>query len=142
MQTPEPSLPLRPILWRGWRRRCPKCGNGAMMRSYLKVSDACPVCEEPLHLHKADDGPAYLTILIVGHIMAPIMHIWFTQFRPDPWVFATGLCIIAVAISLYLLPRLKGVIVAFQWARGLGDFPNPVGTQPPKAPPSPAPKTS
>ena len=116
---------LRPALMRGWRRRCPSCGGGPMLKGYLKVRDECPVCGEVLHHHRADDGPAYLTILIVGHLMAPLMGWAFTEFRPDPLVmiavFATG----TVALSLYLLPRLKGMVVAFQWAREMHGFGSP-----------------
>lgn len=113
---------LRPALLRGWRRRCPNCGNGPMMRSYLKVRDNCPICDEALHHHRADDGPAYLTLLIVGHVMAPLI-IWaFTTFRPDPMVLATVFSVGCVALSLYLLPRLKGAIVGLQWAKRLHGF--------------------
>lgn len=116
---------LRPALFRGWRRRCPQCGQGPMMKSYLKVRDTCPVCSEELHHHRADDGPAYLTILIVGHIMAPMI-IWaFTTFRPEPMVLATTFTIGCVALSLYLLPRLKGAIVALQWAKRMNGFGRP-----------------
>ena len=93
-----------------------------MMRSYLKVRDACPVCGEELHHHRADDGPAYLTLLIVGHLMAPLI-IWaFTEFRPDPMVLATVFTIGCVALSLYLLPRIKGAIVGLQWAKRMHGF--------------------
>lgn len=113
---------LRPALMRGWKRRCPCCGGGPMMKGYLTVRDECPVCGEELYHHRADDGPAYLTILIVGHLMAPILGAVFVAFRPDPLVliaiFATG----TVALSLYLLPRFKGMMVAFQWAKRLHGF--------------------
>ena len=79
-----------------------------MMRGYLKVRDACPVCSEDLHHQRADDGPAYLTILIVGHLMAPLMLFVFTKFRPDPLIAASVFSIGCVALSLFLLPRLKG----------------------------------
>ena len=62
---------MRPALLRGWRRRCPHCGQGPLMKSYLTVRTSCPVCGEEFHHHRADDGPAYLTILIVGHLLAP-----------------------------------------------------------------------
>ena len=114
--------PLKPALLRGWRRRCPNCGEGPVLKGYLAVRDDCTVCGEELHHHRADDGPAYLTILIVGHIMAPMI-IWvFSTFRPEPLVLATGFTIGTVALSLYLLPRLKGGIVAFQWAKRMGGF--------------------
>ena len=114
--------PLKPALWSGFRRKCPNCGTGPMMKSYLKVRKSCPVCREELHHHRADDGPAYLTILIVGHIMAPLLHIVFVHFRPEPLVLFTIFSIGCVSLSLYLLPRLKGAIVAFQWARYMHGF--------------------
>jgi uncharacterized protein (DUF983 family) len=117
-----PERPLRPAIWRGWRRRCPNCGSGPLLRGYLRVRDDCPVCDEALYHHRADDGPAYLTILIVGHIMAPSILIAFVNFRPDPMVLATVFTIGCVALSLYLLPRLKGVIVGFQWAKRMHGF--------------------
>jgi len=109
-------------LKRGWRRRCPKCGSGPMMRGYLKVRDTCPVCGEALHHHRADDGPAYLTILIVGHILAPLLLFVYTTYQPEPLILATGFSVGCVALSLYLLPRLKGLIVGLQWAKRMHGF--------------------
>lgn len=114
--------PTKASMLRGFRRRCPNCGEGAMFAGYLKVSDSCPVCSEDLHHHRADDGPAYLTMLVVGHIMAPLIHVVFTRFRPDPMVLATVFTIGCVALALYLLPRLKGVVVGIQWARRMHGF--------------------
>ncbi len=114
--------PIRQSLWRGFRRKCPNCGTGPMLKGYLKVRDTCPVCREELHHHRADDGPAYLTILIVGHLMAPALGAVFMAYQPDPLVLATGFSIGTVALSLYLLPRLKGALVGFQWARQMHGF--------------------
>ena len=119
---PELSRPLKPALLRGWRRRCPNCGTGPMLKSYLKVRESCPVCDEDLTPARADDGPAYLTILLVGHILAPTVHIAYSRFDPDPMVLMTVLSVGTVALSLYLLPRLKGFIVAFQWAKRMHGF--------------------
>ena len=119
---PIDDRPIKPTLWRGWRRRCPNCGNGPLLKGYLKVRDQCPVCEEQLHHHRADDGPAYLTILIVGHLMAPSILWVFVKFRPDPMILATAFTIGCVTLSLYLLPRLKGMVVAFQWAKRMHGF--------------------
>ena len=78
--------PLGPALRCGWRNRCPNCGRGRILHSYVKVHDKCSSCGEDLHLARADDGPAYLTILIVGHIVAPLLLIVFETFRPEPLV--------------------------------------------------------
>ena len=111
-----------PAMRRGWRRRCPRCGSGPMLSGYLQVRDHCAVCREALHHHRADDGPAYLTILFVGHLMAPALHVTFTTFRPEPLVLFSIFGVGCVGLSLYLLPRIKGAMVAFQWARELHGF--------------------
>ncbi len=121
-QSEVDDRPLGPALVRGWRRYCPKCGKGPMMEGYVKVRANCSVCGQPLDQHRADDGPAYLTILIVGHVLAPIMLWAFTEFRPDPVVLASIFVVGAVGMSLYLLPRLKGAVVAFQWAKRMYGF--------------------
>ena len=95
------------------------------MEGYLKVGHRCNYCHQDFHHHRADDGPAYLTILIVGHLMAPLlMHIFLT-WRPDPIDMLLMFGLGGTALSLYLLPRLKGAIVAFQWARGMYGFGQP-----------------
>lgn len=112
----------RQAMWHGWRKRCPNCGSGPVLKGYLTVRESCTVCKEELHHARADDGPAYLSILIVGHIMAPLLHIVFVQFRPEPLVLFTIFAVGCTALSLYLLPRLKGAIVGFQWARRMNGF--------------------
>ncbi|MDR9428915.1 MAG: DUF983 domain-containing protein [Salibaculum sp.] len=119
---PRDDRPMKRAMWRGLRRRCPNCGEGVMFKGYLKVADQCPACLETLSHHRADDGPAYLTILVVGHLMAPLIHVAFTQFRPNPLVLATALTIGCVALSLYLLPRMKGLVVNIQWSRRMHGF--------------------
>ncbi len=120
----QPERELWPALFKGWRRKCPRCGNGPVLKGYLKVRQSCPVCHQEFHHHRADDGPAYLTILIVGHLMAPLLHIAFVTWRPEPLVLFTIFAIGTVALSLYLLPRLKGALIAFQWARMMNGFGN------------------
>jgi len=119
---PHEPRALWPALRRGYRRTCPCCGEGALFEGYLKLRQNCPVCHEDLSPARADDGPAYLTILIVGHVMIPFLHIAFTMWRPDPMVLFAVFGIACLALSLYLLPRLKGAVVAFQWAREMHGF--------------------
>lgn len=124
-QTSSAERPAKPAMWAGLRRKCPNCGKGQMFDGYLKVADKCPHCGEELYHHRADDGPAYLTILVVGHLMAPLIHVVFTTFRPDAWVMALGFTTGCVLLSLYLLPRMKGLVVAIQWAKRMHGFGQP-----------------
>jgi len=93
-----------------------------LLKSYLKVNHDCPVCREEFYHHRADDGPAYLTILIVGHLMAPLLHVVFVTWRPEPLTLFTLFAVGCVGLSLYLLPRLKGALIGFQWAKEMGGF--------------------
>ena len=113
---------LTMALKRGWRRKCPNCGRGSMMESYLSVRQTCSYCGQELFHHRADDGPAYLTVLIVGHLMAPALLYVYTNWRPEPLTMLFTFGIGCLVLSLYLLPRLKGAIVAFQWAKKLHGF--------------------
>ena len=83
------NRPLKPALLRGWRRCCPSCGKGALLYKYLKVHESCGACGQELHHHRADDGPAYLTILIVGHVLAPFILFVYSTWRPEPWTMVT-----------------------------------------------------
>ena len=121
-QIDEAERPLGRALMNGWRCKCPACGSGPLLRGYLKVRESCSVCNEELFHQRADDGPAYLTILIVGHLMAPLLMFVFVKYRPEPATLFTIFSIGTVALSLYLLPRLKGALVALQWAKRMHGF--------------------
>lgn len=117
-----PERPLKPALLRGWRRRCPQCGVGPMMKGYLQVHDSCPICGEDLHHHRADDGPSYITILVLGHLAAPILSAIYFATTPDPFVLSAVSIVIVVAAALWMLPRVKGAFVALQWAKRMHGF--------------------
>jgi uncharacterized protein (DUF983 family) len=54
--------------------------------------------------------------------MAPLLMIVFETWRPEPLVLFTIFAIGTIALSLYLLPRLKGAIVGLQWAKRMHGF--------------------
>lgn len=113
---------VKKALLRGWARKCPACGQAPLMDGYLEVRHTCPSCGTELHHHRADDGPAWATILITGHLLAPLMLTVFVALRPEGWQMALGFSVVFVALSLYLLPRLKGMFVALQWAKRMHGF--------------------
>ena len=118
----EEERDVRAALRAGWQRRCPNCGTGPVLTGYLTVRDRCAVCDEELHHHRADDGPAWATILIAGHLMAPLMLLVFELWRPEGWMMAVGFSTLFTLMALYLLPRIKGMFVAFQWAKRMHGF--------------------
>ena len=102
---------------RGLHGRCPNCGEGRIFRAFLKVSDSCPACGEALHHHRADDLPAYLVIVIVGHIVVPLALAVETRFAPPiPLQLAIYLPLTLV-LSLVLLQPVKGAVVGLHGTR-------------------------
>ena len=109
-------------MWRGFCGRCPACGEGRLFRSFLKVNESCPECGEELHHHRADDFPAYLVIVIVGHILVPIVLLVETEIAPAMWISMTLWPLAALVMALGLLQPVKGAVVAIQWYGGMHGF--------------------
>jgi len=101
---------------RGFVGRCPRCGLGALFRRYLKVNQHCPACGLDLDRYPSDDGPAYFTILIAGHlVVAPLL--LFPAIWQAPLIFVLpGALIPLVALILLLLPRVKGAVIGLLYA--------------------------
>jgi uncharacterized protein (DUF983 family) len=122
MNAPEQTMAT--TLYRGAMCKCPNCGKGQLFRKFLKVVDECEVCGEELCHQRADDLPAYVVMLIVGHIVVGLMLWTETNFAPALWVHVALWFPLAVALSLGLLQPVKGMIVALQWQLGMHGFGN------------------
>lgn len=129
LQSERPSK-LTALL-RGLRRRCPKCGIGSYRIGYLTVADHCAHCGERLGHIRADDGPAYFTILVVGHIVVPGALMVEQAWAPPLEAFVAGALLVTCLLIWLLLPSIKGGMVGIMWALKLkgdevhGDTPPP-----------------
>ena len=109
-------------LKRGLRGRCPRCGEGKLFRAFLKVDDHCSVCGQDFTPHRADDLPAYLVIVIVGHIVVPTI-LWIeTDYSPSVALQLAIYLPLTLILSLALLQPVKGAVVAIQWALRMHGF--------------------
>jgi uncharacterized protein (DUF983 family) len=118
----DAPIPLSTAIARGLRGRCPHCGEGRMFKSLLKVAHACPVCGEELNHHRADDLPAYLVVLLSGHIIVPLV-VWVElAYSPSYWVHAAIWLPFTFIFCLGLLQPIKGAVVAVEWHKGLHGF--------------------
>jgi uncharacterized protein (DUF983 family) len=124
--TRESGLVEKRDVWtalkRGLRGRCPRCGEGKLFRAFLKTADSCSVCAQDFTAHRADDLPAYLVIIIVGHIVVPVI-LWIeTDYSPSvPLQLSIYLPFTLIA-SLLLLQPVKGAVVGMQWALRMHGF--------------------
>ena len=106
---------------RGVRERCPACGEGRLFWRYLKVTPACESCGHELARHPADDGPAYLTIVLVGHlVVAPLLLFPFI-WEASPWIVLPATLVPLALITLALLPRVKGGFIGVLYKLDLKD---------------------
>jgi len=124
--TRETGLVEKRDVWtamkRGFRCRCPRCGEGKLFRAFLKVDDHCSVCGLDFTPHRADDLPAYLVIVIVGHIVVPIALIIETDYAPPVALQLSIYLPTVLILSLALLQPVKGAVVGLQWALRMHGF--------------------
>lgn len=124
--TRETATGAKRDLWsamkRGFRCRCPRCGEGKMFRAFLKTANNCSVCGLDFTPHRADDLPAYLVIVIVGHIVVPIALSIETNYSPAVWLQLAIYLPLTLVMSLALLQPVKGAVVGLQWALRMHGF--------------------
>jgi uncharacterized protein (DUF983 family) len=124
--TRETAIGEKRDLWsamkRGFRCRCPRCGEGKLFRAFLKTANNCSACGLDFTPHRADDLPAYLVIVIVGHIVVPIA-LWIeTNYSPAVWLQLAIYLPLTFVMSLALLQPVKGTVVGMQWALKMHGF--------------------
>ena len=113
---------LLQAMGRGFCGKCPNCGEGKLFRRFLKVADHCDACGEEFHHHRADDFPAYLVIVAVGHIVVPLILAVETAYAPPYWLHALIWLPLTFFSALALLQPTKGAIVGMQWQVGMHGF--------------------
>ena len=120
---PRRRRPLGEAIRRGLAGRCPACGRGRLFRAYLKLDASCKVCGENLSHARADDAPAYLTMLVVCHLAGAGVLMSDDLWPEASLTATTAFWLIATAVvSLLLLPRMKGAVVGQQWALCMHGF--------------------
>jgi uncharacterized protein (DUF983 family) len=118
MSVSDSHLPKRvwPAIVRAVSGKCPACGGGKCFKSYLHQVDRCAVCGESFGQIHGDDGPAWLTIGVVGHIVVPMALFTETNFQCPLLVSMTVWPLTALILTLTILPRAKAVFIAAIWA--------------------------
>jgi uncharacterized protein (DUF983 family) len=148
--TARSRRPVWRSIRRGFRGRCPNCGEGRLFYRYLKVVAECPACGEDLSHQRADDAPPYITIVVVGHIIVPLVLEVETHWHLPTLVHLAIWLPLTLILSLLLLQPVKGAVVGLQWAlymhgfdparpKGSGDYGDPVYIMPGQPDPEPPP---
>jgi len=128
---PENALPIAPsalphslggALLRGIKGKCPRCGGTHLFARFLKPVERCRMCGQNWTLHSADDFPPYVSILLTGHIMAPVIIALGSRDSLPAWAMMLIVAAMAIVLLISLLQPAKGGIIALQWWLGLHGF--------------------
>jgi len=109
-------------VWRGMRFLCPRCGDAHLFARFLKPMPICPACGQDWTRQRADDFPAYISMLVTGHLLAPLVILLETMFSPPVNVLAAIVVPLAMVTMLGLLQPAKGAVIAMQWWNGMHGF--------------------
>jgi uncharacterized protein (DUF983 family) len=130
---PRPVRSAVQAMSRGFMCRCPHCGKGPLFKGFLTVVDRCRDCGEEFHHHRADDLPAYLVIVIVGHIVVGAFMGVEASSTLALWQHLAIWIPLTIVLSLALLRPVKGAVVGLQWAlymHGFGGHKDQLETHP------------
>jgi len=95
--------------------RCPRCGEGKLFASYLKLASRCDKCGADFAAADPGDGPAVFVVLVVGAIVTPLLFILQLGFKLPDWIAVVVTMLVAIALCLALLPIFKATLFALQW---------------------------
>lgn len=104
---------------RGFGKRCPKCGEGAVVRGFLLPNEACAHCGEGYAAIRTDDFAPWLSILLLSHLLLPAIISVERLWHPPFWFHLVLWVPIAVELIVAFLPRAKGMALGLMWALGL-----------------------
>jgi uncharacterized protein (DUF983 family) len=121
---------------RGLRGTCPRCGSARLFGGWLKPVDRCPGCGVDWSLQRADDFPAYIAIIVTGHLLAPVMIALALDFTLGPAMLAAIVIPLAMAMMLAMLQPSKGLVIALQWWHGMHGFARERAPAPPDSAPA------
>ena len=129
---------LRTLLWRGCRKKCPQCGQGAIYRRWNTLRENCEVCGLRL---LTDQGDLWGFLLLVDRalfILPLIVLIYFQLYNPGSiwfYVFA-GALLLGLVVTL---PHRNGLSLALDYLirRKCGDLAEPQAIVKTKAPGDP-----
>ena len=94
----------------------PRPRQRRLFHGYLKQHPLCLHCGLHLLAYRADDAPAYFTILLLGHILVPAMLTLEIAYHPPTALHLVIWLPLTILLTFALLPRIKGTLIGLQWA--------------------------
>ena len=115
MDTLDTSTTWRTAMLRGWRRKCPRCGEGKLYAGFLSLRPNCDACGLDYAFIDAGDGPAVFIIMIAGFIVVGAALVVEMKYQPPFWVHAALWGPLIVATTLLPLRSMKALLIDLQY---------------------------
>lgn len=100
-------------LYRGFSKRCPRCGVGGLFSGWHTVRPCCPACGlayEPL------DGDSWWFMYLSTAFLSGLIIVGMILIVPsDRWAGRSTVLAIWIVFVLLSLPRRKGLAIAIDY---------------------------
>ena len=93
-----------------------------MFARFLKPSPACEACGQGWDQSRADDFPAYIVILLLGHLLVPLMIEVNAALDIPMGLQALLWPGFAILLAVAMIQPAKAAVIAFQWSRRMDGF--------------------
>jgi uncharacterized protein (DUF983 family) len=120
----KPQVGIATAVIRALRLRCPRCGSGGILKSWLKLKDACPVCALGLQRSPESDewfGGYFMNLMSSELLMLVVVIGYVLLTLPAvPWTTVEILSIVMVIVSpviSYPFAKVLWVAIEFVFAQ-------------------------
>jgi uncharacterized protein (DUF983 family) len=117
----HPDVGLATAILRGFRGRCPRCGEGKLFSGFLQQVDKCAVCGQPLAGFNVGLLLPFVVITLVAHVIIFVMLDMELNERASPLIYMAVLVPLSVVVPLAIIRPVKGALIGFLWSRDLSD---------------------
>lgn len=112
----EPRTPVGLALKRGWRRRCPRCGEGPLFVRGIKTHENCSHCGL---LYQRDRGDTWLFMIITDRIPIGLgVALVYLGFRPEGVGATVAFFLALSAPILATIRERQGLALALDYLVG------------------------
>jgi uncharacterized protein (DUF983 family) len=109
----QPPPPIWLVLRRGFRRRCPRCGQGPLFRRWIEAYERCSACGV---LYQRNYGDIWFFLLIMDRvpIFLGVVALYF-GFRSTNWFGGVGFFVALFVPLIGTMRERQGVAIAMDY---------------------------
>lgn len=95
--------------------RCPKCEQGKLYQSIIKLRESCDACGLSFIDHDSGDGPAFFTICVLGFLVTGAAVAVELIIKPNYWVHGALWIPAMIIFTPFWLRFFKSYLLALQY---------------------------